>query len=129
MRITTLTGSLTLLLVSAVALTGILPAVDKFQKEITLPVGTIAGVSLGGTVEATPTNTLYAELQKREGAISKKEQDLKAQEAYLNKNFDPTPGTIKFLYLLVVALFVLVVVNFLFDIKRHHKESAETAQP
>lgn len=88
----------------------------------------IAGssTSLNAMVPPTPTNTLYEELQKRERELAEREKAQKARESYFNGRFEPTPGTIKFLYILIGGLFVLVLINFTFDIYKHHTNSPQT---
>lgn len=117
--ITVLTGSLTLLLVAAVALARIQPALEDVVAAHTLPIGTVAGVSVGGVIEPTPTNTLYAQLQTQEEELRQKRLALEAEQRYLAQN-SQTKNT--FLYFIIGLLTLLVLVNFYFDIKRSRQQ-------
>lgn len=117
-KITILTGSLTLLLVACVALAKIQPALEDIIAINTPPMGTVAGVSVGGIIEPTPTNTLYAELQTQEKELAQKRQALDAEQRYLERN----TGTHNLvLYIIIGLLALLVLINFYFDIKRSRR--------
>lgn len=115
-KITILTGTLTLSLVACIALSQIQPALQAFTETYSVPTGTVAGIAVGGTIEPTPTNTLYAELQQQQIALDKKNAELEAERRYLEQS-KTTKNTV--LYVLIVLLGILVVVNFYFDIKRY----------
>lgn len=119
MKITTHTGTLTLLLVTAIALLPTLSALDRFNKEILPPAGTVAGIAIGGVIEPTPTNTLYAELQTEKAMLDNRTKELDAKERYLatakqHKNY--------ILELAIAILFCLVLTNFYFDVRRNRKQ-------
>lgn len=118
-KITVLTGSLTLLLVATVAFSRIQPVLESVVAAYTLPIGTVAGVSVGGIIEPTPTNTLYAQLQTQEEELRQKRLALEAEQRYLEQN-SQTKNT--FLYFIIGLLILLVLVNFYFDIKRSRRQ-------
>lgn len=85
----------------------------------TQPTGQIAGATeLNAIVPPNPTNTLYVELQQKQTDLKKKEQELNARESFLNSQLQPTPKAIHTLYTLIVGLFILIVINFILDLRR-----------
>lgn len=119
MKITTSTGTLVLLLAVSIALIPTISALDKFNAEIVPPVGTVAGIAIGGVIEPTPTNTLYAELQNEKTVLDSRTKELDAKERYLNAANQHKTYILEFA---VAILFCLVLINFYFDIRRTKKE-------
>lgn len=115
-NITILTGSLTVLFVACIAYAKIQPALREFTESYTVPTPAVAGIAVGGTIEPTPTNTLYAELQTQQAALDKKNAELEAERKYLEQNKN-TENTL--LYTLILILGALVLINFYYDIKRY----------
>lgn len=124
-KITVLTGSLTVLLVAVIAYARIQPVLEDVITAYAPPVGTVAGVSVGGIVEPTPTNTLYAQLETQEAELHQKRLALEAEQRYLEQN-NRTKDT--FLYLIIGLLTLLVLVNFYFDIKRSRQQVSREAR-
>lgn len=115
-KITILTGTLMLSLVACIAFSQIQPALQAFTETYSVPIGMVAGTTVGGIVEPTPTNTLYAELQLQRIALDKKNAELEAERTYLEKTKNTKSLT---LYILIVVLGILVLINFYFDFKRY----------
>lgn len=115
-HITLRTSTLTLLLAGCISIAKIVPQIDSLIAEQSPPVGTVAGLSIGGTIEPTPTNTLYAELQTKRAELDKKEASLEAERRYLEESRDDKTAI---LYIVIAILGVLVIINFYYDIKRY----------
>jgi hypothetical protein len=127
MRIATITGTYLLLLVGAIALHQLLPALDRYAQDISLPVGTVAGVSIGGVIEPTPTNTLYEQLEKQKALLNKQEQDIAAKQDYLQNQIKYRTAWIN---ISIVVLFLLTLLNFYLDHRRGRlQSSARTPSP
>lgn len=118
MKITTHTGTLALLLATAIALLPTLSALDRFEKDIAPPTGQVAGIAIGGVIEPTPTNTLYAELEAQKAALDNRTKELDAKERYL-RTANEHKTTI--LEISIAILFCLVLTNFYLDIRRTRK--------
>lgn len=114
-QISITTGSLCMLLAGAVALQIVLPKIHNFTAESTPIHAVVAGTAIGGTVEATPTNTLYEQLKLQEQALNAQNQALDAERRYL-ENKDRNKSLI--LYVIIGLLSLLVCLNFYLDIKR-----------
>lgn len=123
MKITTHTGTLTLLLATAIAILPMFSALDQFNKEILPPAGSVAGIAIGGVIEPTPTNTLYAELQTEKSVLDNRTKELDAKERYLNTASQHKNYIIE---LAIGILFCLVLTNFYFDMRRNKKEIVQT---
>ena len=124
-KISIATGTSSILFVTLLAFTIVEQNIVNYVKETEIPAlaGTVAGTtSLNAEVHARTTNTLYQELKEREQELREREKAQDAKENYFNARFEPTPGTIKFLYLLVGTLFILILINFTFDIRRHLRQ-------
>jgi hypothetical protein len=119
MKITTLTGTLTLLLAGCLTLTVLLPAIDSYVTETSPAVGSVAGISIGGVVEPTPVNTLYAELEKEKVTLDTKSKELEAQQKYISSS---NKTNMLAIYAAIIVLFGLVVTNFYFDIRRNGQQ-------
>lgn len=85
------------------------------------PDAKVAGTSVSAEVPVTPENTLAKQLKEKELELNEREQKLKAKDAYLSKNFTPTPGTIRTLYFSLIILAILLIINFIMDLKRYKK--------
>ena len=120
MKISTITGTLTLLLVGCMALVILLPAMHKYAIETTLPIGAVAGVSVGGVVEPTPINTLYGELEKQKAQLDNKSQEISARQEYMDR---ANKINMRTLYVAIVLLFGLVLTNFYFDLHRNKQQT------
>jgi hypothetical protein len=113
MKITGITGVSVVVLAACIALQTILPAIDLLTRSEVLP-GTVAGVAIGGTVETTPTNTLYTELQAQK-------QELDARQHTLESTAKKREAG---LIAAIIVLSCMVVLNFYLDIKRNKKQTA-----
>ena len=82
-----------------------------------------ASTSLSAIVPATPTNTLYAELQQKQKELEKKEQALTAQETQLRSRTQPSSFTMRSLYALLAALLVLTSFNVYLDFRRNQNQN------
>lgn len=116
LKVTILTGTFTLLFIACIALSQIQPALQAFIDIYSVPTGTVAGVAIGGVIEPTPTNTLYAELQTQQIILDKKNAELEAERRYLEQS-KKNKNTL--LYILIGILGALVLINFYFDMKRY----------
>ncbi len=124
--LSTTTSVTTLLFVSLLGFTLIQQSIAGYLQDSTIPAGTVAGTSaVSAEVPVTPTNTLYADLQKQQAALNKKDQELRAKESYLNNKLQPTPAAIRTLYVLVSCLFLMVIINFIFDVRRQRLRHSE----
>ncbi len=115
MKISFLTGTYTLLLCACACLMLVLPAIDTYTVEQTGPVGLVAGIAVGGTVDPTPENTLYQQLQEERQVLEKRAQQLDAQQRYQNQAETSRQWL---LAIAITTLFGLILTNFYLDQRR-----------
>lgn len=123
MRISTPTGTCILLFTAALTIATLSPALRAYQADLVPAVGTVAGVSVGGIIEPTPTNTLYEDLQKEKQLLDAKRKDLDAEQAYMRKQ---KSSQSMWLYGTIVLLFLLILINFYLDRKRSQEHPSHT---
>ena len=82
-----------------------------------------AGVGVSVAVAPNPYNTLAQQLSNKEAQLNQQSAFLAAQEQTINSSAPTAPANRYGFYSLCVsmALFVLVAINFYFDIRRRDK--------
>jgi len=68
-------------------------------------------------VPANPFNNLAAQLNNKENSLNAKEQDLNDIQNNLSNQTDALKRWLVYIVPLVIALFILVLINFYFDYK------------
>lgn len=118
-KISTLTGSCCLLLISVMTAQTLLARISQVQDKSTPVIAQVAGTSIGGTVETTPTNALYEQLKLQEQALREQTAAIEAEKQYLENKEKRRSAA---LYTVMVLLSLLIVINFYLDLRRNKIE-------
>ncbi len=81
------------------------------------------GVTNSASVAPNPINTLASQLKNKELALAQKEYALQEKEQAMQKSISLQNRLIVFLSIGIIALFILIILNYYLDYQRKKRET------